>query len=890
MPCVQSFGVPVVLPPSGTVTYLFTDVEGSTRLWELFPTEMQAALERHDEILRSVIEDSGGYVFSTAGDAFAAAFARAGDAFAAAGDAQRLLQAESWPGPTPLRVRMGIHTGEAQERDGDYFGSTLNRAARIMSAGHGGQILVSSVTAGLVDSDELVDLGEFRLKDLSATEQLFQYGSGSFPALRSLDAVRHNLPVERTTLVGRQAEIDQVGSFVGDHRLVTLLGIGGTGKTRLATAVAGDLADRFIDGVWFVDLVPVSSPEQVVETIASSAGLQVAGADLVDALATLIADRDLLFVLDNCEHITDHVADVVDELLERTSRPRFLATSREPLQLIDERQVHVAPLGVGNDPASPAVALFNAAAERIGTGVGPTDFTLVARICEQLDGLPLSIELAAAQLRQLSLDELAERLDRRFELLSQRRGGRGRRQASLLGVLEDSWQMLDRHEQELLLQLAAFPASFDAQDVEAICSGLDVGIPARTLGGLADRSLIRSAEDGHQRLLETVKLFARQQWERKTDSDVYLERHSRWVLDHLTNYPMQARYTSFELVDWANRHYEDHRAVEDRLAAAGRIDDLILLFTTLTDNYRVEGSQRALAAIDRIDRYLVELPLSDHDRGVLHLVCAGAGLPSRRPDRIANDSRQALEFFERGSEPEENAVSLIVHSWMTAFEDVDKAIGLVDEAMMLAEAAGANTIVDVALAYRAVHLALGRRLDEAADTLVELRSRLEGSAFNYPWSMYYFIGLATQITRSPPDARASGEALHRHFHDTLDPGLMAWSTPVLVCAATAATGDVEPTRRQFADARSTAAKGADNDGLPDLLIPVAALAWALKDVEMASRLLTAVRRSPTPTQNFLLTIIYQQIRDEVGLLDRNPLDDNTIEDIYQEAVDWLSTL
>jgi predicted ATPase/class 3 adenylate cyclase len=872
------------------VTFLFTDIEGSTRLWESHPSEMRKALERHDEILRSIIEGSGGYVFSTAGDAFSAAFARAADAFASAADVQNLLQTESWPGPTPLRVRMGIHTGEAHERDGDYFGPTLNRTARIMSAGHGGQILVSSVTAGLVDSDQLLDLGEYRLKDLSATERLFQYGRGSFPVLRSLDAVRHNLPVERTTLVGRSLEIDQIAGLVGEHRLVTLLGIGGTGKTRLATAVAGELADRFTDGVWFVDLVPVSSPEQVVETLASSAGLQVAGADLVDALAKLIADRDLLFVLDNCEHITDHVADVVDELLERTSRPRFLATSREPLQLIDERQIHVAPLVVGNDLASPAVALFNAAAERIGTGVGPADVPVVARICEQLDGLPLSIELAAAQLRQLSLDELAERLDHRFELLSQRRGGRGRRQASLLGVLEDSWQMLDRREQELLLQLAAFPASFDAQDVEAICAGLDVGIPAHTLGGLADRSLIRSAEDGHQRLLETVKLFARQQWDQRSDAEVYLERHSRWLLDHLTGYPVQERYTSFQLVDWANRHYEDHRAVEDRLVSSGRIDDLISLFTTLTDNYRVEGSQRALAAIDRIDRYLVELPLSDHDRGVLHLVCAGAGLPSRRPDRIAYDSRRALDFFERGSGPEEKAVALIIHSWMIAFEDVDQAIDLVDQAMMLAEAAGANAIADQALAYRAIHLAIGRRLDEAAETLVELRSRLEGSAFNYPWSMYYFIGLGTQITRNPQDARATGEALRRHFSDTLDPELMAWSTSALICAATAATGDIEPTRRQFAEAQIAAANSADNDGLPDLLIPLAALAWALDDVELASRLLTAVRRSPVPTHNFLLTIVYQQLRDEVGLLDHNPLEDNTVEDICREAIDWLSNL
>ena len=192
--------------------------------------------------------------------------------------------------------------------------------------------------------------------------------------------------------------------------------------------------------------------------------------------------------------------------------------------------------------------------------------------------------------------------------------------------------------------------------------------------------------------------------------------------------------------------------------------------------------------------------------------------------------------------------------------------------------------------YRAVHLAIGRRLDEAADTLAQLRSRLEGSAFNYPWSMYYFIGLATQITRCPQDARANGEALNHHFHETLYPGLMAWSTIALFCAATASTGQIEPTRRQFGEAQSAAANSADNDGLPDLLIPLAALAWALDDVDVASRLLTAVRRSPTPTQNFLLTIVYQQIRDEVGLLDHNPLEDNSLGDIYEEAVDWLSNL
>ena len=255
--------------PSGTVTFLFTDVEGSTKLWEQHPEYMRVALERHDELLRSVIEENGGYVFSRAGDSFAAAFGRVGDAVAASSRAQGLLADEEWPPSCPIRVRMGLHVGEAQERDGNYFGAAVNRAARIMAGGHGGQILASSAVAAVDDSHDLVDLGDHRLKDLTAGERLFQVGGQSFPPLRTLDAVRHNLPVERTLLVGREREIEQVGELVRDHRLVMLLGIGGTGKTRLATAVAADQADQFADGVWFVDLVPATTGDHVVEAVAT---------------------------------------------------------------------------------------------------------------------------------------------------------------------------------------------------------------------------------------------------------------------------------------------------------------------------------------------------------------------------------------------------------------------------------------------------------------------------------------------------------------------------------------------------------------------------------------------------------------------------------------------
>ena len=533
--------------PSGTVTFLFTDVEGSTKLWEQDPAVMRVALERHDELLLCAIEEHGGHVFSRAGDSFAAAFGRVGDAVAASSRAQESLAGEEWPPSCPIRVRMGLHVGEAQERDGNYFGAAVNRAARIMAGGHGGQILASSAVAAVDDSLDLVDLGEHRLKDLAAAERLFQIGGQSFPPLRTLDAVRHNLPVERTLLVGREHEIEQVGELIRDHRLVMLLGIGGTGKTRLATAVAADQADNFADGVWFVDLVPATTVDHLVEAIASAAGLQLSSSqsDSVAELAELIAARQMLVVLDNCEHITDEVADVVDVLLERTSASRWLATSREPLQLPDERQVHVSPLAVNDDVDAPAVQLFVAAAERVSAVIDSDDLPTVVDICESLDGLPLSIELAAAQLRHLGLGELAVRLDHRFEILRRSGGRRMRRQASLQAVLEDTWELIDDRERELLQQLAAFPSAFAVDDVEAISNGIEVGVPTLTLAGLVDRSLVIGDGHGRHRLLETVKLFARQRWAHAPDPGFYLERHTSWVLGHLGSFTPQEWFTSF---------------------------------------------------------------------------------------------------------------------------------------------------------------------------------------------------------------------------------------------------------------------------------------------------------------------------------------------------------
>jgi len=873
--------------PSGTVTFLFTDIEGSTRLWEEHRAEMQAALERHDEILRSAIGDRSGYVFSTAGDAFAASFRRVGDAIAAAEDAQARLGRESWPDVTPIRVRMGLHTGEAQERGGDYFGPAVNRTARIMAAGHGGQVLVSATTGALADDDDLVDLGDHRLKDLTAAERLWQIGSGEFGQLRTLDVVRTNLPVERTALVGRRAEIAEIGALVDQHRLVTLLGIGGTGKTRLATAAAADVSHQFADGVWFVDLVAVSDADQVAEAMATAMGLRVSGADLVAALGELIADRVALVLLDNCEHITDDVADVVDVLLERTTGPRFLVTSREPVQLLDERQFQVPPLEVADDLAAPAVQLFVAAAERGGVTVLPADVGTVAHICRQLDGLPLSVELAAAQLRQLSLAELASRLEQRFELLARGRRRRGR-QASLLAVLEDTWGMLDPAECDLLLQIAAFPSSFAADDVEGIA---DIPTtPARTLAGLVDLGLVSRAGDDRHRLLETVKLFARQKWDEAADPGSYIERHTDWACSYLESFEPYERYTSFAVVQWAIDHYDDHRVVEDRLAAAQRWADVASLLDALTLTYTYETGTRASAVIERAEGYLAHGGLTDHDRGRVNTVAAGAGLAARRQDWIARGSRDAVALLRQHGSSEQLAAALIINSWMTVFESFDEAVAILDEAQTLAEDSDASPLAAVAVAYRASHNALVGRADEANQTLDELHDLIDGQPMDYAGSLHGLFLLATRIVSEPELSRTVSQELMTTFA-ALSPDFGAgFGVNICACVAAGATGDLEATLRLVTEAKDVSQQANNDDGLPDLLLAPAALAWRQGNLAEASRWLAAVRHAPKPTQTFQLTTMYRLLRDEVEPLGPNPLGPSTLEDVYNESIAWMKGL
>ena len=419
--------------PTGTVTFLFTDIEGSTRLWDVAPDSMRTALECHDSVMRGAIARHRGVVFSTGGDGFAAAFARAAGAVAAATDAQEQLASGPWPTDAPIRVRMGLHTGEVVERDGDYFGTPVNQAARLMALGHGGQVLCSAVTAGLLGADAtLVDLGEYRLRDVSAPQRVFQVGPGAFPAPRALEELPGNLRAPPTSFVGRAAELAEVVALVRAHRLVRLTGVGGVGKTRLALEAACALADEFPEGVWVVELGPVGDPAAVPDAVATTLGIvQQPGLTMAESVAAALAGRRRLLVVDNCEHVLDAAAEVIEIVLARSPTPKVIATSREGLRAADEHLWPVPSLEVRSGIGSDAAALFVERALAVAPAFdakAQQDQSAVVEICQRLDGIPLAIELAASRMMSMSPAEVRDRLGDRFRLLAGPRRGLERHQ------------------------------------------------------------------------------------------------------------------------------------------------------------------------------------------------------------------------------------------------------------------------------------------------------------------------------------------------------------------------------------------------------------------------------------------------------------------------------
>ncbi len=508
-----------------TYTFLFTDVEGSTRRWEASPDAMPAELAAHDQTLTASVQAHRGTVFKHTGDGVCAVFRSVGEAVSAAVDAQLALE---------LPVRMAVHTGEAIEREGDFFGVTLSRCARLMEAGHGGQVLLSASAAAVLGPGvELRELGEHRLRDLSEPERIFQVLAPElpheFPALRTLDAVRHNLPVLRSSFVGRELELIEVCERLAGGQLVTLTGIGGCGKTRLALEAAARLIDQFPQGVFFVDLALLSDPELLSQAAVAALDLQLLDTS-VDSLASYLGGRRLLIVFDNCEHILDACAELVDGLLGRCPELRVIATSREALGVDGEQVFRVPSLAVETE----SVRLFNDRARAAGAHLAADG--AVTEICRRLDGIPLAIELAAARTTHLAPAQILERLSDRFRLLT---GGRRRvqRQQTLSAAIAWSHDLLSDDEQTLFRRLAVFRGSFSLEAAEQVCHPEAVDL----LGSLVAKSLVNAQqEEGatRYRLLETVRLYAEERLLASGEADEFRSAHRDWLLAWLESLPV----------------------------------------------------------------------------------------------------------------------------------------------------------------------------------------------------------------------------------------------------------------------------------------------------------------------------------------------------------------
>jgi predicted ATPase/class 3 adenylate cyclase len=521
--------------PSGTVTFLFTDLEGSTRLWELYPALMRAALARHDAILLDTISDAGGSVFSTGGDGFAAAFPSASSAVHAALTAQQTLQLERWAEETPLRVRMGVHSGEAEERDGNYFGSCVNRAARLMSAAHGGQIVLSDVTAALLEPTDgvgLVDLGLHHLRGLMEPSRVFAVKADGLARvdqpLATADVAVGNLPRPMTEWFGPVGELRRRAAELSSRRLVTLTGPGGVGKTRLAIEAGGLVTDEYPDGVWFVELAGVSDPTAIESAVSSALGVVPQdGLSLLGSVLQWLERRRLLLILDNCEHLLSAVADLVTAITQANPSVTVLATSREPLGVDGERVLTVPSL-----ERADGVELFcdRAIANDDSNAFDDAERETIAAICTRLDGIPLAIELAAARARALGVDELSGLLDDRFRTL--RGSGRGRmeRHQTLRAAIDWSYQLLNEAEQTLFDRLSVFADGFDLAAVTTICTRapLEEGDAIDVLSALVDKSLVTVTRSGTRvryRLLETLRQYGEECLGRRGDSAELHARH-----------------------------------------------------------------------------------------------------------------------------------------------------------------------------------------------------------------------------------------------------------------------------------------------------------------------------------------------------------------------------
>lgn len=716
---------------SSTVTFLFTDIEGSTQLWEEEPERMQPALARHDALVRASIAGSGGTVVKMTGDGVYAAFDEPVAALEAAVSIQRgLIDFES--DGLELRVRCGLHLGEVERRDDDYFGGAVNRAARIMGAAHGGQILLSEAFVDRIRKDlpasaSLRDLGRIRLKDLAIPEHVYQLVhpelQQDFPALRSLEATPNNLPQQISSFVGRGREAADVRDLLARSRLLTLVGVGGIGKTRLALQVAAETHDAYPDGVWFVELGSITDPSLVPSSVAQVLGVRErAGVDLTETLGNHLRSRRLLLLLDNCEHLIDACATLATAFLQAAPEIRILASSREQLQIAGEQIYPVPPLSLPPAGGSLDSLARSEAAQMFIERVRLQDpaFRLTERpalaitsICNHLDGIPLALELAAARAHSLSIDEINVRLKDRFKLLTGGSRSALPRQQTLRATLDWSYDLLDAHERTVLNRLGVFSGgcTLDAASAVAADEAIDEFTVVDRLSHLVARSLVvseASALGNRYRLLETTRSYAREKLAATEDAGAIERRHARYFRDlsiraaddwlSTPDASWRAMYLPERdnvraALDWALGPVGDGSICVAIAGASGPVWSELSLYG--------EGHQRLEAASAHVGP---DTPPADEARLWLWL---GLGWSLAAPDRAVPALTRAIDLYRRLGDARNLGFALprLAHEEALAGR-FEHAAALLAEAHPLVENAGLPKVLGDYFDYCAVLKAL----------------------------------------------------------------------------------------------------------------------------------------------------------------------------------------
>jgi predicted ATPase/class 3 adenylate cyclase len=730
------------------LTFLFSDIEGSTQRWERDDAAMSDAVQRHDELMRVAIQRCGGRVFKTVGDAFCAIFPEPAGAVEACLDAQHELEATDFSSVDGLHVRMALHTGGAVERDGDYFGPTVNRVARLLAIGHGGQVLLSGATSDLVLDRlptlvTLRDMGSHRLKDLTRPEQVYQLVAPDlrqeFPALRSLGLFPNNLPLETTAFIGRDREVAEVAELLAHHHVVTLVGSGGVGKTRVSLHVGAQILEQYRDGVWFVELAPLSEGAFIPEEIASALGLRLSSSvDPLTALVGAVRPLRLLLVLDNCEHLVEDAARVAAAITRECRDVRVLATSRQGLGITGEAVYRMPSLpfpsvaeGANLSAASArgyaAIDLFVTRAEAADPRFELSDGNVaaVAEICRRLDGIALAIELAAARVKILSPAQLQRRLDERFRVLTGGSRDALPRQQTLRALIDWSYGLLDERERTLLNRLAVFSGGWTLEAAEAV-AGDDAIDPMDVfdlLSSVVDKSLVATElgeSETRYRLLESTRSFALEKLAASGEQHEIVRRHAHWMADFVDR--SEATYHNTPRLQWlpsVEAELDNARAAMswtlgergDPTLAARIAGGLRPLWNDA--GFVGEGRRWLAAALERVDEI--------EDRLILARLWHAFAFFSVGKQRV-EAAKRALELSEQIRDPLKVAASLgILAEGYRMMGRMDEAEAAIDRAMALYRELGKtrSKAYAVALDSRALLLHARGEIGEARELYVE---------------------------------------------------------------------------------------------------------------------------------------------------------------------------